>query len=147
MMADFANDWYRAALLLSIPVVWCLVCLILSWASGWWVLSKHYSASQADVDFLASRTDRRKAFMRTGMIGPINYHSTLNFVAVPEGLRISVFFPFRLAHPPLFIPWEAFTNRREDSKLFSHRIKMSIGQPAITRVVFPGWVKYEMPPA
>ncbi|TWT82514.1 hypothetical protein CA13_39770 [Planctomycetes bacterium CA13] len=131
------NDYYRAALLASIPLLWCGICLVLSWASGWWVLAKQFPAR--------SRVDGPVARMRTGSIGPIHYHSMLTFVAAEHGIRISIFLPFRIGHPPLFIPWEAFLNIRDDSKLFSQKVKMSIGQPAIARVVFPGWVKYHMP--
>ncbi|WP_372717288.1 hypothetical protein [Novipirellula sp.] len=133
--------WYRAALLTSIPLVWCGISLVLSWSSGWWVLSQRYAAKPGD----GFGDDSNRAYMRTGRIGAIQYHSTLNFVADTRGLRISVFLPFRLGHPPLFVPWSEFDKVRLDDKLFSQRIKMSIGRPAITRVVFPGWVKFHMP--
>ena len=32
-----------------------------------------------------------------------------------------------------------------DNKLFSNRIKASIGRPEIARVVLPAWVRYRMP--
>ncbi|TWU23310.1 hypothetical protein Pla52o_28460 [Novipirellula galeiformis] len=132
---------YRVALLASIPLLWCGVCLVLSWASGWWMLSHRYLAKPGD----GSGDDRDSARMRSARIGAIQYHSSLNFIADSRGLRISVFFPFRPGHPPLFVPWSEFDKIRLDNRLFSQRIKMAIGRPAVTRVVFPGWVKFRMP--
>ena len=83
--------------------------------------------------------------MRTARIGPVNYHSVLSFTCTDEGLQISIAFPFRVGHPPLFIPWDEFHHVLPDNKLFSNRIKASIGRPEIARVVLPAWVRYRMP--
>ncbi len=36
----------------------------------------------------------------------IGYNHCLTIGADPRGLYLSIFFPFRIAHPPLFIPWQ-----------------------------------------
>jgi hypothetical protein len=36
---------------------------------------------------------------------PVSYRSCVTFTVTPTGLALSIFFPFRLLSPPLFIPW------------------------------------------
>lgn len=62
-----------------------------------------------------------------------------------DGLGISVAPPFRVGHPPLFIPWNEFRQVKEDELMYSHKVKAMIGQPAITRITLPAWVRYRMP--
>ncbi len=146
MFETFPDLLFRIATLGMIPLSWFGVCLILSWASGWWQLSRKY----AWRDFLKRSESRQRhppdtAWMHTATFGPIRYHSSLIFSAYDEGIKISIFFLFRLAHPPLFIPWSEFKHVRCDNKLFSQKIRMTIGKPEITRVIMPGWVRYRMP--
>lgn len=60
-------------------------------------------------------------------------------------MRISIAAPFRLGHPPLFIPWNELHQIREDDMMYSHKVKASIGKPTIGRITLPGWVRYRMP--
>jgi hypothetical protein len=141
--------------LLWIPFAALLLCWVLASVSGWTRLAAEYRADQtvtaepsvADERSVAAKPSvaAERAHMRTGRIGPINYHSVLSFSCTNDGLRISIAFPLRIAHPPLFIPWTEFHQVTADNKLYSNRIKACIGNPAIVRVVLPAWVRYRMP--
>lgn len=123
--------------LLLLPLAAVFLCWILASVSGWSRLTADYR--------LDHRVTGERAWMRTARIGPVNYHSVLSFCCTDEGLLISIAFPFRFWHPPLFIPWDDFHQVIPDNKLFSNRIKASIGRPEMARVVLPAWVRYRMP--
>jgi hypothetical protein len=76
---------------------WCSMCFALSFLSGWRALAKHYRATQPFA------VDRWR--FRSASISGVSYGGTLTLGADEQGLFISVMFPFRLGHPPLFIPW------------------------------------------
>lgn len=123
--------------LLLIPTVWLSLSWLLSRISGWHRLAQRYPGSHT--------IDGETAALRSGRIGPVNYYSCLKFGISDEGLLISIAPPFRLGHPPLFIPWSHFHHVKEDGMMYSQKVKASIGQPTITRIIFPGWVRYRLP--
>ena len=139
----FMSDEWSLYFLLWIPLAAFLLCWVLASVSGWTRLAAEYRADQTVTAEPSVAAER--ACMRTGRIGPINYHSVLSFSCTDDGLRISIAFPFRIAHPPLFIPWSEFHQVTPDNRLYSHRIKACIGNPEIVRVVLPAWVRYRMP--
>ncbi len=120
-----------------IPAMWLFLSWLLSRLSGWARLAEHYRAT--------GHAAGESAWMRTGRIGVVQYHSCLCFRVNDDGLRITVAFPLRLGHPPLFIPWDQFHHIREDEMMFSQKVKMSVGHPTLVRVTMPGWVRYRMP--
>lgn len=120
-----------------IPVVWCVLTWLLSRISGWSKLAQRYAAS--------GTTSGEQASLRTGRIGAVTYHSCLKFCINDEGFRVAVAWPLRLGHRPLFIPWSDLHNITEDNMMFSQKVKLSIGQPTLTRALFPGWFRYRMP--
>lgn len=123
--------------LLLLPLAAVFFCWILASVSGWTRLAVNYRSKH--------RVTGERACMRTARIGPVNYHSVLSFCCTEEGLQISIAFPFRFGHPPLFIPWDDFYRVAPDNKIFSNRIKASIGSPELSRLVLPAWVRYRMP--
>ena len=130
-------DLGSAHFIALIPAMWCFLSWLLSRISGWSLLARRYRAPSDVVG--------ESAYLRSGRIGSINYHSCLSFRVNDDGLRIGVAFPLRLAHPPLFIPWDQMHHVAEDPKLYSRKVKLSIGHPTIVRAVLPGWVRYRMP--
>jgi len=42
---------------------------------------------------------------RTGYLGPVSYTLALTIGADPAGLYLAMAAPFRIGHPPLFVPW------------------------------------------
>jgi hypothetical protein len=111
--------------------------VVLSRLSGWYRLSKQFSAAE----FVAAES----AWFRSASLSGIQYSSCLNFAVNDDGLRISVILPFRIGHPPIVIPWNAMHHVQAENKLFSHRVKVSLGSPTMMRAAFPGWVRYRMP--
>ncbi len=122
---------------LLIPIAWVLVSFVMARMSGWSLLAKHYAGGQ----FVSEETAR----FRTATLGPIQYHSLITFGVNEQGLRMAVPLIFRLGHPPLVIPWSEMHRIELDNRLYSQRIKASIGKPTIVRAALPGWVRYRMP--
>jgi len=79
-------------------LVWCTVCFILATIGGWRRLAETY---RFEGTFEGSRWRFTSARMRWG----VNYNGCLTIGANERGLYVAVLFLFRLAHPPLFIPW------------------------------------------
>lgn len=123
--------------LLLIPIVWVAICVTLSRLSGWSRLAKQFS----DADFIADES----AWFRSASLSGIQYSSCLNFAVSGHGMRMSVILPFRIGHPPIVIPWSAMHHVEAENKLFSHRVKVSMGTPTAMRAALPGWVRYRMP--
>jgi hypothetical protein len=96
--------------------VWLLVCALISLTGGWHRLAARFPASSG-IDGEAFRF----ASMSLGSgLFPVRYRNTLFVMVGRSGLGLSVFFPFRVLHPPLFIPWSAVeTVRREPSWLMN----------------------------
>lgn len=86
-------------LLLPVAIVlwWCFIMWTVSHLCGWSALARHYRAEES---FRGSRFH-----FRSGKIGSGNYNACLTVGANSDGLSLAVIFPFRVAHPPLFIPW------------------------------------------
>lgn len=132
-MRDLGTLYFLAV----IPIAWCVLLWLFSRLSGWTRLAQTYRAGEVEVD--------ESAWLRTGRIGAISYHSCLCLGVNDQGLRIAVAFPMRLFHPPLFIPWDQFRQVAADSKLYSHRCRMSVGRPTVVSMMMPGWVRYRLP--
>ena len=77
---------------------WCTVCFVLATIGGWRRLAETY---RFEGTFEGSRWRFTSARMRWG----VNYNGCLTIGANERGLYVAVLFLFRLAHPPLFIPW------------------------------------------
>ena len=93
--------------------IWIVACIMISFMSGWWSLSRRYRAESTPSTTVnwASGTFRRI----------VGYHNVLRITSNAEGLYLSVIKPFRLGHPPLFIPWSEVDIRPEKSFLFLRR--------------------------
>jgi hypothetical protein len=50
------------------------------------------------------------------------------------GLCISILFPFRLGHPPVFIPWDAVRNPRVRRFLGAESVEFDIDSPPVATV-------------
>jgi hypothetical protein len=70
----------------------------LSIQSGWASLAERFGLRG---EFIG----RRLRWVGGGLIGPGGYYGILRVGANSEGLCLAVTPPFRLFHPPLFIPW------------------------------------------
>lgn len=104
-------DTNNPALFLPLFVaLWCAICVALSFMGGWHTLAQHYRATQP--------FSGRRWYLRSASMSPANYGGVLTFGANTEGLFISVLLPFRLGHPPLFIPWSEIESTEQYRQLF-----------------------------
>jgi hypothetical protein len=102
------------------PIIWIAICIFLSRMSGWHKLAEKYPR----IDFISGEKWRfRSAKLRYS----VGYNSCVNFVANREGLGISIFFIFRVGHPPLFIRWTDIEISKE-TKLFRNVIRFTVGR-------------------
>ena len=79
--------------------IWVAVSLILSFVGGWRSLAREYRAPHTVPD---SGWIERRALLS----GRARYKNALRLRADDAGIYLSVAFPFRVGHPPLFFPWE-----------------------------------------
>ena len=94
-----AWNWPDVILFALLAVAgWIVFMNLFSVLDGWRNLAGVY---RAERPFTGTRF-RGHVRLRTGM----RYNGIVTFGANRQGLYISIFFLFRFAHPPLFIPWE-----------------------------------------
>ena len=93
-----ASDWLVIAFLVFFVGMWLLILNVLAAIGGWRSLAASY-AFDAPIE-------GESFSLRSANIGPVNYGSCLRFTASRSGLVMSILFPFRPGHRPLFIPWE-----------------------------------------
>jgi len=79
-------------------LLWCTVSFVLATIGGWRRLAEAY---RFEGTFEGSQWRFTSARIRWG----VNYNGCLTIGANERGLYVAVLLPFRLAHPPLFIPW------------------------------------------
>jgi len=88
-----------------------LVGAAMAGAGGWRALAERYPASGAPP----SEEERyRFSAIRTsgGLLGTATYNSCVMVGVSPRGMSLALWAPFRLFHPPLFIPWQAVESCR-----------------------------------
>jgi hypothetical protein len=78
--------------------VWCAIVFLLSLVSGWRELSEYYRSA-------APFHGARFWFQSLSMRVRVGYNNCLVVGTNTEGLHVSIVFPFRIGHPPLFFPW------------------------------------------
>ena len=121
----------------GLPIRWVSVSLLLSHLGGWTALAKRY----------ADREKKQGAtyFMRSGNIGVVSYQSCLTIRVCEDGLGLSVLFPIRFGHPPLFIPWDQFHCVSEKRVFFFRFVFAYVGMPVVVNVILPIWIRDHLP--
>jgi hypothetical protein len=94
--------------------MWVLVCFFLSIMDGWQWLSEKYS--------FKNKFEGKKHGGISGMLCGVGFHGILSAGADKNGLYLSVLFPFRIGHPPLFIPWEEITCGKQKILFFKYAV-------------------------
>ena len=79
--------------------LWVAISFVISLVGGWFELGRVYRAAKP---FQGERWRFQDAYLRL----LTSYRGVLTVGADAEGLYASVFAPFRIGHPPLFIPWQ-----------------------------------------
>jgi hypothetical protein len=122
---------------IGFPVIWVALSLFMSSVGGWAALAARYP----------DRNSERGPtyYLRSGAVGAVGYRSCLILRVCDNGLRMSVLFPFRIGHPPLFIPWDQFHNAEIAWFLFFPRIDAYVGLPVVASVSLPVWLRSHVP--
>ena len=84
--------------------LWVAVSFLLSHGSGWAALAREYRTQEP---YAGDRWRFQSAQMRW----LLNFNHCLTIGANRTGLYLAILSPFRLAHPPLFIPWREISVR------------------------------------
>jgi hypothetical protein len=108
--------------------LWCSVCYLLSFISGWRRLAAHYAATSA--------TEGAQFLFRGGSLGPVSYRGALHFSAAADGLFIWVILPVRLGSPRLFIPWRDIAASMQKSWMVDYAVLTFAGAPGIKMRLF-----------
>ena len=91
------SPWFS----LVLAIMWVGISASLSAMGGWSSLATQFRATEPTP---GERFRFASGSLR-GRLLPVSYGGCL-FIAVNEaGLGLTIFFPFRLFSPPLFIPW------------------------------------------
>jgi hypothetical protein len=107
----------------------CAIQMSLSVTGGWYRLGKNYPALKPPSG--------ERFFGLSGSVGMTHYGHCLRAYCSPDGLYLSVFWPFRLGHPPLFIPWDAIREPRPGGFLRRGWIVFDVGSPMIATIALP----------
>lgn len=126
------GDLIPILIVVSVPVLWLGSSFAFSRIGGWAALARESPDNQPATD---------EAFTRcSGSVGIARYRGCLNLRASDAGLHLAMLFPFRLFHPPLFIPWSAFHDTTTRRLLHLSITSTSVGSPAIAHLKLPEWV-------
>jgi hypothetical protein len=107
--------------------------MLASHIGGWARLADRYRDD--------ANTGGEAHYMRSGRIGLVSYSSCLTLRVSDAGLRLSVLLPFRIGHPPIFIPWTEFHNVSEKRIMFGFAfLNATIGNPVAAHVMLPLWI-------
>ncbi len=92
---------------LLVVVVFPLWWMFVVWLIGlaWRRVAREYPASDAPMgDRLAWQSAR---------IGTVRYNGAIVIHRSPQGLHLQPWGPFKVFHPPIFLPWSALHHPRE----------------------------------
>jgi hypothetical protein len=112
--------------LVTFPLLWCGVCLILAHTGGWARLAKKYAAN-----ITHARSEGRHFSMQSGRVGWVNYNGCLTVQTTDQGLHVAVWPMFRIGHPPLFIPWNEVRGAHTVRFLWVENVKFQVGEPSV----------------
>ena len=106
-----------------IPAIWVVITFVSSLTGGWFALSERFTRhSEPSGETRSAGFLFYSVFMRFRG----NYSGIIRFTTAEDALYLSVFFLFRLGHPPLRIPWEEITVVR-DRFLWNDYVVLTLG--------------------
>jgi hypothetical protein len=125
MGAGLETELLLAALIPAILGWWALIFFCVAHASGWRRLAKGYRRS-------APVTGTSWRWQSAQLRWSCNYSGCLLVTVNEEGLRLVPMLPFRIAHPPLFIPWADLSIQQRQTTLGFETVTFAVAQePAI----------------
>jgi hypothetical protein len=117
-------------------MAWLLGALGVSFLGGWADLARVY---RSPSPFEGQRWKFQSAYLRFWA----NYSNCLTVGVNPQGLYLAVWFPFRIGHPPLLIPWQDLSVRERKVFLWkgselrfrqAPSVQLRLGKPLSQRV-------------
>src|SRR5262245_465054 len=127
-MSFLQSPWF----FVLFAAMWLGAVAGLAWASGWRALAERFRSARP--------VDGERFRFVTGWIGksksfPVQYRGALFITISGEGFLLSMFFPFRLCSPPLFIPWTEVESVTDEEAWFVNRAVVCIrGSPTIIMI-------------
>lgn len=119
---------------LGFPVFWSATVYFLGRASGWRNIHEHFGSPPGPMP-------RGRSF-RSARIGPIKYNGVLRIAHDRSGLHLTVWFPFCIGHPPLFIPWSAVGPGTLTKEVGTELVRFTVGRPSVaTLELYPSDLK------
>jgi len=112
--AEFMQQYFW----LFLALVWTGASWLISRLSGWRRLSEVYPAR---LPF----TGKHWWFQGAEMGRKSHYGGSLIVGANHEGLHLAVLLPFRIAHPPLFIPWSDISMHEQKSRFSFTKVELA----------------------
>ena len=101
-------------------IFWIANSLLISVMSGWWQLARDYKIV---FPFQGRKWHCQSITLRAS----VRYGSMMTVGGNSLGIYLCCFFPFRLGHPPLFIPWSEISWKRE-RKMWQKVVKLRIAK-------------------
>ena len=115
--------------LLLFPPFWCAICWLLGRLGGWARLATRF-ATHRTPDGIALR-------WQDARVGWVSYRNVLRIDVAHDGLFLSMPWLFRVGHPPLFLPWTAMHEVREQRLLWLRRVRFSVASPPLAQLGLP----------
>lgn len=106
--------------------LWCFVSVVLSRLGGWHRLAGKYLA--------ATTAAGHRYGMQSMQLGLVNYSGCLTLHVSDGGIHLAVWLLFRLAHPPLFIPWSEMRNAVVKKHWWVSSVEVEIGEERIVKM-------------
>jgi len=130
---------------------WCALIGLIARLSGWHALAERYPSDErieGELFRFASMSVGPKWF-------PSHYGGCLFVRLADDGVRLSILFPFRMGHPPLFIPWHAVEDCRQERFWFATYTTVQLVEPKMPmtfsgklgRALLDAWSKRGRGPA
>lgn len=113
------------SLVFTYGVFWCAMHVV-SLLSGWQKVARQFPANRPPG---GARFNIQSVSLRG-----INYNNCLTIYRDDFGLHVYPWLPFRVAHPPLLIPWTEIHNPVESKFLGMRFVTVDIGNPRLTRL-------------
>jgi hypothetical protein len=97
--------------------------------SGWARLAERFAAGGEPTG--------KRFFMQYGVVGTVIYGCNLTIHTAPNGFYLSVWLPFRIGNPPLFIPWQEVRNATTYPFWWFEMVEFDVGSPSIATLELP----------
>jgi hypothetical protein len=120
-MRHFIDTQFPVIFPIFFVVLWCTIGLLAAYLTGWAALARRFRLT---APFTGETWSWQSARMRWST----HYGGCLTVGADPSGLYLSVLFPFRIGHPPLFLPWHEVSVWRRWKVLGLRNVELRLGQ-------------------